>query len=623
MPDAMLRLAVVIPTYDRAELLPRAIASVQAQSLKDLEIVVCDDCSTDNTEDVVALLSKRDPRIRYIRTPVNRGPAAARDLGIKSSRADYIATLDSDDIYLSSDKLERELDLAIRKSTPDRAAIGFSRRVLFDTNIKPLPRHLQPSLPVREGDILAPLMSRTLEVPRDFTFPKATYLAVGGYDSEVAIYEDWDLKIRMAKKADFYFTGIDGTGYVQHSDGLSKATQVEHQAWLAYVFRKNIGLLDAASQDAAHAKFREFLSTRGWDCRTTTPPAIQITERQRLGEGLIFLLSLPRSGSTLVQRMIAAHSAIYTHSEAWLMLPVLTALRSDIIFAEYDQRIAGRAIADFISDLPDKEETYRYWLRTCYAGLYQDRLRSEGATFYLDKTPRYHIIAPELMELFPRAKFILLWRHPLDTLRSIYECINYDIDRFGPWEVDIRDGLANLSLAQQSGRALEVYYEDVVANPEVEMRRIASHLRIPFESSMINPLHNNDSRDWRYGDVKNLKSNSTPKADSVGRWFEAIQEHPGFSALADGFLKFNAVPLGRIRYDFDEMRRLVPKINCPKADSIFAPRDSSYYRSLASQAPHKADLWRTRLARMGPIPYAIGGLAWRTYKRFTRHSVVG
>ncbi len=100
------KLAVVIPTCNRAALLPRAVASIQAQSLKDLEIIICDDCSDDETSEVVAKLSASDPRVRYVQMPVNSGPAAARDLAIKSSTADYIATLDSDDIYLSQEKLD-------------------------------------------------------------------------------------------------------------------------------------------------------------------------------------------------------------------------------------------------------------------------------------------------------------------------------------------------------------------------------------------------------------------------------------------------------------------------------------------------------------------------------------
>ncbi len=614
------KLAVVIPTCNRAALLPRAVASIQAQSLKDLEIIICDDCSDDETSEVVAKLSASDPRVRYVQMPVNSGPAAARDLAIKSSTADYIATLDSDDIYLSQEKLEKELEASIQRSTPDRPAIGFSRRVLLNEDLRPLPRYLQPSLPLREGNILVPLMGRALEIPRDFTFPKATYLEVGGYDPEVAIYEDWDLKIRLAEKSNFYFTGEDGTGYVQHPDGLSRARPAEHQAWLGYVFTKNIGLLDAASQEAARSSFLEFLSQNGWDSYVTTPS--HITERQRLGEGLIFLLSLPRSGSTLLQRMISAHSSICTNSEPWLLLPVLSTRMPNIISAQYDHRIASRAVADFISSLPGREESYRYWLRTCYAGIYQDQLRSKGAKFYLDKTPRYHIIATELMDLFPRAKFILLWRHPLDMLRSIYECIDYDIDKLGPWAVDVRDGPANLHLVLQSGRALEVYYEDVVANPEGEMRRIASHLRIPFERSMINFPRNSNARNWRYGDVKNLRSKSTIWGESVGRWSNRIQEDPDFAAFADGFLEFNAYPLKTVRYDFDEMRRLVPQINSPKIESIFAPREFSFYRNLASQEPLKVEFWRARLAKMGPIPYAIGRFLWRTYKRSVKYDVV-
>lgn len=89
------KISVITPTYNRAHLLPRVWASLKAQTFSDFEWIVVDDGSTDETESVVA--SFKDPRIRYIRLPENRGVNTARNRGIEASRAPYLVFLDSDD----------------------------------------------------------------------------------------------------------------------------------------------------------------------------------------------------------------------------------------------------------------------------------------------------------------------------------------------------------------------------------------------------------------------------------------------------------------------------------------------------------------------------------------------
>lgn len=92
------RFSVVIPTYRRAHLLPRAVASVTSQTIRDLEILIVDDASPDSTQQVMA--SFRDSRIRHIRHDHNRGIGAARNTGIRAASASLVAFLDDDDEYL-------------------------------------------------------------------------------------------------------------------------------------------------------------------------------------------------------------------------------------------------------------------------------------------------------------------------------------------------------------------------------------------------------------------------------------------------------------------------------------------------------------------------------------------
>jgi len=114
--------------------------------------------------------------------------------------------------------------------------------------------------PIAEGNILNGLLARSIDVPRDFVFPKALLQEIGGYNPSLPLYEDWDLKIRMAARANFYFTGLAGVGYVQHDNGLSRTGIDEHVALLWRIFEQNIHLADAPYVPLIRRQFRRQVS---------------------------------------------------------------------------------------------------------------------------------------------------------------------------------------------------------------------------------------------------------------------------------------------------------------------------------------------------------------------------
>jgi len=105
---------IILPTYNRAAALPRAISSVMAQNEQDFELIIIDDGSTDNTREWLATLD--DARIRVVRSEHNQGPSAARNIGINMAAAPMLAFLDSDDIYC---KERLSVPLAIFERDPD------------------------------------------------------------------------------------------------------------------------------------------------------------------------------------------------------------------------------------------------------------------------------------------------------------------------------------------------------------------------------------------------------------------------------------------------------------------------------------------------------------------------
>ena len=139
----------------------------------------------------------------------------------------------------------------------------------------------------------------------------------------------------------------------------------------------------------------------------------------------IFLFSISRSGSTLIQRIIAAHDGVATTSEPWLLLPYAYTLRPQGVDAEYVHPLMVAAIEDFCKELPRGEEDYLAELRRFSLDLYE-KAAGEGATHFLDKSPPYCLVAEEIMRLFPEAKFVFLWRNTLSVLASM-------IETWGPW----------------------------------------------------------------------------------------------------------------------------------------------------------------------------------------------
>jgi glycosyltransferase involved in cell wall biosynthesis len=96
----MVEVSVIVPAYNAGQLLPRALRSVCDQRLRDIEIVVVDDASQDQTPEIAQSIASADPRVRVIRRATNGGPSAARNTGLDVARGTWIALLDADDLYL-------------------------------------------------------------------------------------------------------------------------------------------------------------------------------------------------------------------------------------------------------------------------------------------------------------------------------------------------------------------------------------------------------------------------------------------------------------------------------------------------------------------------------------------
>ena len=133
------KVSLIIATYNRADLLPRAINSVLAQTFTDYEIIIVDDCSPDHTQEVIRTFS--EPRLRSFRHEVNGGAAAARNTGIANARGEYIAFLDDDDECAPTRLADQ---VSVLDSRPDVGMVyGWIEEINDATGAARLPRNVQ------------------------------------------------------------------------------------------------------------------------------------------------------------------------------------------------------------------------------------------------------------------------------------------------------------------------------------------------------------------------------------------------------------------------------------------------------------------------------------------------
>nr|WP_034549672.1 glycosyltransferase family 2 protein [Carnobacterium funditum] len=102
------KVSIITPVYNAEKFIANTIKSVRNQTFEDFEMILIDDCSQDNSEEIIQKISNIDQRIRYIRLKKNSGAAVARNTGLQAARGEYVAFIDSDDSW-KKEKLEKQI----------------------------------------------------------------------------------------------------------------------------------------------------------------------------------------------------------------------------------------------------------------------------------------------------------------------------------------------------------------------------------------------------------------------------------------------------------------------------------------------------------------------------------
>jgi hypothetical protein len=230
----------------------------------------------------------------------------------------------------------------------------------------------------------------------------------------------------------------------------------------------------------------------------------------------MFIFSVSRSGSTLLQRVIGAHQGVATVSEPWILLPYMYTLRSRGVSAEYEHESMVEAVEDFCGELSGGQDGYLAALRELILGLYEEAAGGD-ARYFLDKSPPYCLIAEEIMRLFPTGKFVFLWRNPLSVVASI-------IQTWQPWHPtmfrsDLFIGLPRLIAAYgaHGARAHSVRYEDLLSGDESHWRALMDYLDLEFEPDALQRFAEVELN-GRMGDPTGVKRYSALSSEPQEKW---------------------------------------------------------------------------------------------------------
>lgn len=208
MTDSQPLVSVIALCYNHERFVKEAIESVLSQTYSNIELIVVDDASNDNSHNVIEQLSKEYTQIKYIPLERNIGSCAAFNTGYKASKGDFIIDFATDDILLPT-RIERGV-LALQKGGDD-VGVNFSNAHIVDESDSVLNEFYETNSegkalqPPPEGDIYSMLIKRYFICPPTLFSKREVFDYLGGYDEKLT-YEDFDFLVRSSRKYKYCYT---------------------------------------------------------------------------------------------------------------------------------------------------------------------------------------------------------------------------------------------------------------------------------------------------------------------------------------------------------------------------------------------------------------------------------
>lgn len=252
-------------------------------------------------------------------------------------------------------------------------------------------------------------------------------------------------------------------------------------------------------------------------------------------EKVLFVVGSPRSGSTMLARMISSHSLVYGRPEPHLLTPLAhLGYFANVDKAPYDHVLAAESTKEFVADLPGGEQDYVDACRAYTDTLYLRMLATKpNKRYFLDKTPAYALVLDFIARIYPNAKYVVLTRHPLAVFSSFAESFfdsDYQVAHdYNPITERYVPAIAKF-LREKKAPIHHVVYEQLVADPDTVMRGVFEFLGVPYEAEAIDyGKHEHEGKGL--GDPIGVAKHSRPSTASLHKWASEVASDPARLAL--------------------------------------------------------------------------------------------
>jgi len=284
-------------------------------------------------------------------------------------------------------------------------------------------------------------------------------------------------------------------------------------------------------------------------------------------ENLLFLVSQPRSGSSLLQQLLLVKKEVISMPEPWLMLPLVYIYKETDITAGYNPKYANINFKNYINAFNGSWDMVKSHVKDTALCLYNLNQLKQNQKYFLDKTPRYYHILPDLYDLFPGAKFILLARNPVSVFASMLD-YNFEGNPGRLFDNDRLDDLlkapAIIAGMKDSPACTDnmhfIRYEDLVNNPAAEMNRLSSYLAISkYSKEDLEYRLNQTFRMSNAIDKKSLSRHSVIVDEYLDSWKSVIDDRQKKSLLIEYISILGSDIFGKLGYDYQSTLMAVKK----------------------------------------------------------------
>lgn len=234
----------------------------------------------------------------------------------------------------------------------------------------------------------------------------------------------------------------------------------------------------------------------------------------------IFIVSLPRAGSTLLQRLLMGHPSIDSCGEPWLALPLVYMLEQEGVLSDYGHRSAVCSMRQFVGGLPNGEADFWRHVGGFLTALYSDRA-SSSATHFVDKTPRYYKILKQIRTIYPDAPVVLLLRNPLSVYASMLNFVKGDMRYMPMWRSDWREGHEHIASALSEGNNdyHVIRYESLLSETDASMGSLMQALGFSYDSQQSEQL---SERRLERGDPTGVQKYKQVDTSPLSSWKTSI-----------------------------------------------------------------------------------------------------